>query len=72
MSDILFPLCRLFVILFFQEDVIHRNLKLDNILLDAAGHVVLTDFGSSKEFPPDVKVNLISVLSVGESVDSNT
>ncbi|XP_064621307.1 ribosomal protein S6 kinase alpha-5-like isoform X2 [Lineus longissimus] len=35
--------------------VIYRDIKLENILLDAQGHVVLTDFGLSKEFLPHEK-----------------
>ncbi|BFZ12288.1 hypothetical protein BsWGS_15326 [Bradybaena similaris] len=32
--------------------IIYRDIKLENILLDAHGHIVLTDFGLSKEFLP--------------------
>lgn len=35
--------------------IIYRDIKLENILLDADGHVVLTDFGLSKEFLPHEK-----------------
>nr|XP_013796118.1 PREDICTED: ribosomal protein S6 kinase alpha-5 isoform X5 [Apteryx mantelli mantelli] len=33
--------------------IIYRDIKLENILLDSDGHVVLTDFGLSKEFLND-------------------
>uniref|UniRef100_T1JBX6 Ribosomal protein S6 kinase n=1 Tax=Strigamia maritima TaxID=126957 RepID=T1JBX6_STRMM len=35
--------------------IIYRDIKLENILLDAQGHIVLTDFGLSKEFLPHEK-----------------
>uniref|UniRef100_A0A668AZI4 Ribosomal protein S6 kinase n=1 Tax=Myripristis murdjan TaxID=586833 RepID=A0A668AZI4_9TELE len=35
--------------------IVYRDIKLENILLDSEGHVVLTDFGLSKEFLEEEK-----------------
>ncbi|GIY65281.1 ribosomal protein S6 kinase alpha-5 [Caerostris extrusa] len=35
--------------------IIYRDIKLENILLDENGHILLTDFGLSKEFLPNEK-----------------
>lgn len=34
-----------------QLGIIYRDIKLENILVDESGHIVLTDFGLSKELP---------------------
>lgn len=36
-----------------QLGIIYRDIKLENILVDDSGHIVLTDFGLSKELPRD-------------------
>ena len=38
---------------YLQNGIIYRDIKLENILLDGEGHIVLTDFGLSREFQPD-------------------
>uniref|UniRef100_A0A671U487 Ribosomal protein S6 kinase n=1 Tax=Sparus aurata TaxID=8175 RepID=A0A671U487_SPAAU len=35
--------------------IVYRDIKLENILLDSEGHIVLTDFGLSKEFLEEEK-----------------
>ena len=40
-------------IVVLQLGIVYRDIKLENILLDAEGHIVLTDFGLSKEMLPE-------------------
>lgn len=34
--------------------IIYRDIKLENILVDADGHIVITDFGLSKQLIPGI------------------
>lgn len=43
--------------------VIYRDLKPENILIGADGHIVLTDFGLSKEFPRSSAITAPSTSS---------
>ena len=40
-----------------QLGIVYRDLKLENILLDLNGHIVLTDFGLSKVIHPEQDVS---------------
>ena len=44
-------------IFLLQLGIVYRDLKLENILLDAQGHIVLTDFGLSKVIHPEQDVS---------------
>jgi serine/threonine protein kinase len=42
--------------------VVYRDLKLENVLMDMEGHVVLTDFGLSKDNLEDITAPCMSTF----------
>ncbi len=50
-----------------QNGIVYRDLKLENILMDVDGHIVLTDFGLSKDNVADVTEASLQVGARGRS-----
>jgi serine/threonine protein kinase len=46
-----------------QNHVVYRDLKLENILMDMEGHVVLTDFGLSNDKVPSLLAAYVGLVS---------
>jgi len=45
-----------------QNGIVYRDLKLENILMDMDGHIVLTDFGLSKDNVADITENSLQTF----------
>ena len=47
-----------------KQGIIHRDIKLENILLDRNGHVRVSDFGLARTIPIDKKQRLNQIMTI--------
>ena len=52
----------------FSHHVVHRDMKLNNLLINSAGRIIITDFGCSTRLLPDGTVYMAQAESVGGNV----
>lgn len=53
------------LIFMHDQNIIYRDLKLENVMLDAEGRLRLTDFGLSYHLPTKVSAGSAAVLCTG-------
>jgi serine/threonine protein kinase len=52
--------------------IVHRDVKPANLFLGSDGHIALGDYGICKRFAANMKVCLLSTLSINEFIYSCT
>lgn len=51
-----------------QANIVHRDLKLENLLLDDKGNVLISDFGLGRTFDAD-RIHLLDVCPLSSRLD---
>ena len=49
----------------FDYHVVHRDMKLNNLLIDAAGRIILSDFGFALQTREDMKMHILPTQGLG-------
>ena len=49
----------------FENDVVHLDIKLNNLLINSFGRVIICDFGHAKKLNPQKQAYLLSLSSLG-------
>ena len=49
----------------YENDVVHRDIKIGNLLINSSGRIIITDFGCSIKLSPDKTVNIPQGGSIG-------
>ncbi len=57
---------------FHARGIVHRDVKLENVLVDADGHAVLADFGVSRIFDDDLRRHLDVTTTLVEGQTTGT
>ena len=57
------------LVFLFEHDVVHLDMKLNNLLLSSNGRIVICDFGSAKKLSPEKKCFLPNYSSIGGNLE---
>ena len=53
------------LVFLFENDVVHRDMKLNNLLINSTGRIIISDFGCSSKLLPDKSIYISSGRSIG-------